>query len=235
MIKKINLLLLLLVLPAAAGLFADDNIDPLWQKAVKIAEQNNAWIPGKLHHTSRQLSGSGKIKSQESVIIDYQQNDQTVEAVFISGQRDNEPLTETDERIQEILKESMLDDSSLFYNFQGKDLKVTASDKTRIIGEHECRGFDYEFIKESDDSKDIRSWGTVWLENEKGIPLLNEMSFDPPRKMIKNMSIITHYNCAEDAWYMNKVQMSFSISLVLMKINMEIDRIYSKFWRFEKA
>lgn len=225
-------LFLLLLILAAALLLADDQSDPLWLKARQIAQQNEFWAPGKLEQNSFQKNGKGKVKSQESVIVNYQQNEVELETVFVSASRDGEPVGIDDKRVQSVLNEEVIKEGSLFHNFQGKDLIVTRTDAERTIDGNLCVGFDYSFIKPDDEGKDFKSWGTVWLENKKGIPLLNEMNITPPKKVVKYMKTTSYYNNSETEWYLQKADMTFKISLVIKTIIIDVKREYSDYWQY---
>ena len=212
---------------------ADDTEDPIWKKAGIIAKENSNLVPGELRQIARQTNKKGKVKSEESLLIRYEKIGEQVEAIYVSGERDGETMPEDDERVQSVLNENVLDNSSLFNNFQGNDLKVTKTSEFREIKGYNCLAFNYEFNKIDEEDNKISVTGKVWLEEENGIPLLNEAILESSKKVVKDMKVISHYHYGEDGWYMNEVYTSFRISLILMSIYIEMDRFYQNYWEYE--
>lgn len=229
--KKILVILAIII---AFQLQADDQNHPLWQKAKVIAEANWEWIPGTQEAVNIQKNKKGVVKSQEEMIINYALTDNAIESVFVSGKRDDKELDETDPSVAEMLKADMSpDNSSMFHNFEGKDMQVTYTSKTKEINGKVCSGFDYSFYKEDEQHGDLKSNGTVWLDQETGAPLLNEMNIEPPKKMIKEISTNTHYFFDGSDWYINEVVSKFRISALVINVNVESTIKFSDYWKFE--
>lgn len=224
----------MLVVTFTASIYADARTHPLWQKAKIIAQNNELWVPGKLEQTARQKNSKGKIKSEESIAVKHWQVGQGIGSSLISSDRDGKPIPQDDDRVQDLLSENLLDNSSLFYNFAGQNLLVTLQSEIRTIEGKQCRGFDYQFTRQNEKGKNLQSTGTVWIDTLTAIPILNEMQVQSPKKVVKNMTIRNQYNYDEKAWYIDKVEMRFQLSLLVVKYFMEIDRSYSDYWLFQE-
>jgi hypothetical protein len=228
--------ILIIVIVTLCSLWGDDSNHPLWEKAREITENNWLLVPGNLEQITYQKSGKGKLKSQETVSVEFAQVQAEVAAFLITAHRDGEELSIDDEKVAELMKEDMKpDNSSLFHNFKGRDLKVKLNGKSRVIEGQNCVGFDYSYTKEDGEfaGDGIPGWGTVWLHEESGAPLQNEMSFKPPAKAVKDMSITYHYHWGDEGWFKKQVEMKFLISILLIKYNIEVIRNYDNYWEYE--
>lgn len=227
--------LIILIIIFSIQLFADDQSDPLWQKASEIAKANWKWVPGVQEVINLQKNAKGKLKSEEKIVMSYEQLGNEIAASLISAQRDGKSITEEDESVQEILAEDMsADESSLFYNFSGHDLLVTKTSKTKNINGSTCIGFDYSYTKDDEERGEMKASGTAWLDSISGAPLLNEMQIEPPKKMIKEISFTSSYFFDGTNWYMSQVNTKFRLSTLVFKVNVESERNFDKYWLFEE-
>ena len=226
-------LILCIILMISATLFADDQNDALWKKAAAIAAANWDWVPGSQETINLQKNKKGAVKSEENIKITITQTEDGISSSLISATRDGEVLDENDDSVQSILKEDkMPDNSSLFHNFEGRNLNVTRTEEIEEIDGYSCLAFSYAYIKDDEERGEMNATGKVWLDQETGAPILNEMQIEPPKKMIKEISFNNHYFFDGTNWYMDNVQMKFRISTLIFKLNVESTINYSEFWKY---
>ncbi|MDP8209314.1 MAG: hypothetical protein RAO94_09380 [Candidatus Stygibacter australis] len=227
-------ILLFLIILSYLNIWADDTGDLLWQKAVIIAKENSHLITGELEQVTKLTNKKGKVKVEETILITYSQSGNDVVGRFESScSNGGKPVGQDDERIKSMLEEDMLNKEALFLNFKGTDLQVTKKPDIQEIKGHQCQRFDYEYYEYDDESnKNLRYWGKVWLDNENGIPLLDEGNLESPIKMMKDITIATFYHYGEDGWYIDEVNTSFRISMLIISAYTTICRYYRNYWEF---
>jgi len=228
-----NFLIVCIILALSITLLADDQNDALWLKAAEIAENNWNWVAGSQESINLQKNKKGKIKSEENIKIAIFQTEDGITANLISAMRDGEVLDENDDSVQSILKkDKMPDNSSLFHNFEGRNLNVTRTEEIEEIDGYSCLAFAYSYIKDDEERGETNATGKVWIDQETGAPILNEMQIEPPKKMIKEISFNNHYFFDGTNWYMDNVQMKFRLSTLIFKLNVESIINYTDFWKY---
>jgi hypothetical protein len=211
---------------AAAALAADEeggtNPAGLWQKALAVFQKNNDLIPHKMEVFSEMLDRQGRpdsvAKYYFNIIVDGQGNTRTELTQAIKDNRDITVETKKKMADRDDPKEKPAGKKKALTMSMGdtpfnpdKQQKVTvrAQAEKQLLFGRLCRRFDFSFKADmgGKDKEENPTWvGKAWLEENSGIPLKLEFSFEPLPKHVNNLWTIYLYevNAAGD-WVLKEI------------------------------
>jgi hypothetical protein len=132
--------------------------DPLWQKAVAIAEANKGWAPQSAVLRIEILNKRGEVEHKEEALLD-----------FTSKSKDESSFNSyVDPNSLNIV------DNSPFEPESQNDISLNTTPEIKDIEGKQCVKYEYIWRKGTEVLE-----GTAWLEKESGIPVKIESS---PRK-----------------------------------------------------
>lgn len=206
----------------AAAEDAGTNPSGLWQKALVVYQKNNDLIPNKMEVYSEMLDRQGRPDSVSkyyfNIIVDAQGKTRTE---LTKAFKDNQDVTlETNKKMEsrdaeqeksakkkETLSISMGD--TPFNPDQQKNVTARAHAEKQLLFGRMCRRFDFSFkaaMGRKDQAENPTWVGKAWLEENSGIPVKLEFSFEPLPKHVSNLWTIYLYevNAAGD-WVLKEI------------------------------
>lgn len=230
--KKFIILILLI---SVAIIWADDQQDPLWQKAVSIAEQNNNWVPGYLEVNISALDDSGNEMMTSSLMFSYELEDGEITGFYDGGKRSGNMIPENDQMVQQFLAQDMRpDQTSLFYNNENWNLAVTRSGKEDKINKKQCAEFTYTCDQPGEKGQTIPTTGSVWLDLETGVPVYQQQTLKPPVDMVEQLDNTIDYQYKNGEFYPKKLISITSVNAMGQKAKMKNTVKFKKYFRYEE-
>lgn len=205
---------------AAAG--AEANPPGLWQKALVVYQKNNDLIPHKMEIRSEMLDRQGRANSVSkyyfNIIADGQGKTRTELTQAFKDNRDVTEETKKDIAARDAPKEksagkketlSISMGDTPFNPEKQTNVTVRAHAEKQLLFGRMCRRFDFSFktdMGRKDRAKNPTWVGKAWLEENSGIPVKLEFSFEPLPKPINNLWTIYLYevNAAGD-WVLKEI------------------------------
>lgn len=212
--------------------------DPLWQKAMTIAEKNAQYIPGKtIYQTDIKNPKDSKDNSTIFVILKHQKKEtDTIETTIIEAKKDNKPMTEEERKEIDKLTERDLKPKKegIFFTKDPKKLKVKANNLQKQINGMTCKGYEFEFKNQDEKGKEQILQGIAWLEENSGAPLLMKFSMKKLPMFVKDLEIenLFYFNKKTEQWYSLKLTTSVDISVMLKKIKSVTEMKFSEYWEY---
>jgi hypothetical protein len=175
----------------------------LWEKAVRIAEQNRSWMPQELTVDMFTNNSKGKLEETSKSVIGFSINNGEVTPALISTKENG---INTTEKNKKTFSEDLNDYMPAYFGFDPfaeeyeKIIKVKASGKTNTIDKITCSGYDFNAVKDEEKIK-----GIAWLHSKEGHAIMIEY-FLPDTKedrvKISNIHSKTRFTkTAQGAWY----------------------------------
>ncbi len=179
--------------------------DNLWQKAVKVASENDNWVPGTVIHIEEVYSRIGVRQELNETYSSLQSNKSgEVELTFQRVIQNGRDVTE--EFVQEFGETLVLEESEycVEHPFSDSVLHVEYVQKgrrRRINGEN-CVLYEFTYKNEKG------TWeGSAWIEEQSGVPVvvdgtLVSVPLDEKWYTVSKLSISTEYiSTASGEWY----------------------------------
>ena len=228
--KKLMLLLLML---SMLSIWADEQIDPLWQKASDIASRNMNWVPGEMIVETSALNENGDKMMSISLMFSYELEDGDIAAYYDGGTRMGNLIPESDQMVQQILMQDMHPiDQSLFYNNESWNLQFKNTGITEKKLKHKCTIFEYTCEQPSEDGLAIPTTGKVWLDSETGAPVYNEQEMIPPQEMVEKITSKYTYDYKQGELTTKKMESVTSVNAMGQKGKMLNVAKFKKHWRY---
>ena len=124
--------------------------------------------------------------------------------------------------------------NEMFLETNKRNITVNRSRNTKIINDIHCQAYEVRYSP-SGKRKD-RVEGIVWLEIDKGVPVLSEMS--PTRKpvFVKSMDMNTYFGFDEEinVFFSEAAVINTSISFLGKRMNMVMTMTQEDFWFYTK-
>jgi hypothetical protein len=189
--------------------------DPLWQKAVAIAEANKGWIPGFGVLRIEILNKQGKLERQEETLLDFSKED--------AGEGSVEPYVDPSSL-------NIVGNSPFEPEFQN-EVSAHFAGEIRDIQGRQCYRYEYVWHRE----EEVLA-GTAWLQQDTGIPVKTESSRResvrskfPSRQCVKVM----FHNESYDVWFPQKMIMEIEAGLLSLGRSLRITLEYRDYRRTE--
>jgi hypothetical protein len=191
-----------ILLLAASSVPATDN---LWQKAIKVASENENWVPGRVTHIEEVYSRIGVRQELNETHSSLKSNNAgEVELTFQQVIQNGRDVTE--EFVQEFGETLVLeeDEYCVEHPFSDSVLHVQYVEKGRRRRINGINCVLYEFTYKNEKG----TWeGSAWIEEQSGVPVvvdgtLVSVPLDERWYTISKLSISTEYiSTAAGAWY----------------------------------
>lgn len=205
--------------------------DDLWQKAVKIAEQNQAWVPGLVVTRTEELGKKDKVKHVEEMQMKLSlgEDGQLAEDVTLFKDGKEVEYVPEEEEKSDDSEEVSLEISADFWNPDvQKMMTVTVRDQRKDILGKTCVAHD--FIQKITEKEHIK--GTAWIEENTGIPVEVQFTQNPLPKHVKQMtSTIRYQYISEGDWYPQEILMEASGGFLFIKKKFRITTSFSNYWK----
>jgi hypothetical protein len=187
------------------GICFSSETGSLWQKAVKVASENENWVPGTVIHIEEVYSRIGVRQELNETHSSLKYNNSgEVELTFQQVFQNGKDVTE--EFITEFGKTLVLEESEYRvehpFSDSGMHVEYTRNGRRRKINGKDCVYFQFTYENE----KGV--WeGSAWIEEQSGVPVvvdgtLVSVPLDERWYTISKLSICTEYITTDSgAWY----------------------------------
>lgn len=213
-------------LTTSLSLFAGSS-DPLWLRAVDIAESIHDWRPGEVRTVQEELDRKQRTKNREEyLMIARPGSDGTIVVehwMIEKGQR--KPYTPEDEEDEhEALSFGPLDRSAQDY------LAVRRLALTERVGEENCAVFDYAI---SPTNEPVKVSGRIWLNENSAELRKMTVELDPIPDDLKSLSMTYWFQSLEPGTIQpRKMLTDLSASVFLItkrfRITQECDAFFKR-------
>jgi hypothetical protein len=150
-------------------IFAQPDKDPLWQKAVEIAEKNVLWIPGLMVENETVFNQKGKLEERTERQIQFIRNEEGfIQTKLLKSVINGKDVSEEERKQIEGSDEHLEQDESdsPFAPRLQENVTAIRSPKTEWLNSVECVVFNY-----TQKTEDVSLKGKAWLAKDSGIPL----------------------------------------------------------------
>jgi hypothetical protein len=177
----------------------------LWQKAVKVASENENWVPGTVIHIEEVYSRLGVRQELNKTYSSLKSNNSgEVELTFQRVIQNGRDVTE--EFVQEFGETLVLEESEYCVEHPFSDsvlyVDYVQKGRRRRINEKNCVLYEFTYKNEKG------TWeGSAWIDEQSGVPVvvdgtLVSVPLDEKWYTISKLSISTEYiSTAAGAWY----------------------------------
>ena len=248
------LIILLRPVPAGAKPWASPQDEPradpsaLWQKAIEVFRKNSDWIPGKMSVLSEILDRKGRPDSVTRldfhILVDDLGNARTeLLQAFKNGKdvsaemKKKQALRETQEKTAAKKNDrytvSMGD--TPFNPDKQQQVTVRAQDEKQLLFGRMCRRFDFSFktaIRRNEKTENLTWIGKAWLDENSGIPIKLEFSFEPLPKNVHSFWTIYLYeiNAGED-WTLKEIHAQGQGGFLFIKKGFRSTTVFTEYRR----
>jgi hypothetical protein len=219
-----------IILAATAHTFAGSASDPLWQKALAVAQSNGDWVAG-LTITRSEVVYKGETNGVHEI---WQRSelgkDGEVTTRLAKVFEDGKDVTEQEKKKENGKKASTQPTGSPFSVESQARLFLTVTNRSRMIAGKDCVGYLFE-VRNTNAPK---TRGVAWLERATGIPVeLENVTLDPlPDKRMKEITITTRYESTTDGtWRVKEMWMLGKVSVFFIKADVRSTTSFRDYWK----
>lgn len=243
-ICRYNILCILIIgmfTPTASATIQDE----LWQKAVKIAEEN-IWIPGHVVQHEQVANTKGRIEEDTETHIQLVRGQEgKVVVKILKAVSNGKDVTEEarKEAEGEMELDEIIDSANPFTDVEQDNISVVRLDQDRIIQGRNCVAYQYRLNTLStvmETEKEMIIEGIAWIDETTGVPyeIQSEIKSVPIKEdklKINVLKQIDRYAYTEGEWIPveSVVNMDIEFKSFLMKFKGTINSIsqYSQHWK----
>jgi hypothetical protein len=208
--------------------------DPLWRKAVAVANSSSNWVPG-LIVTRTEVLHNGESKSVQEL---WQRSTPGTNGEVV---RRTVKALEDGKDVTKKQKAEVVDDGSKAAGMPRMSgshpfdpavqdrVSLKPTTETRLILGKQFIAYDFD-LRHTNGSL-VK--GKTWLEEATGWPAeIENMTFDPPLdKHFKRLAVTTRYEAGpEGRWQIKDVNMTGTVSVLLMKADVRSTTTFSEYW-----
>lgn len=219
--------------------------EPLWQRAVIIASQNQDLIPGAMYAHFNEFNSKGKLKKEEESwtrlslgsngdlhmeLAKHLENGVDITAEKKKGfdkknnKQENKQKSKNEFGVE-------LNDLNPFNPGNQENVTVTSLNHQESINGQPCSVFKYTRTI----SPGNYQIGKAWLDNSTGAPIRIDYTLDPLPAFVKELTCKVDYkNEPTGAWYPNKVEMDCKVSFLFFKAQIRNELGMDAFWKYQK-
>ena len=224
------------------------NPSGLWQKALDVFQKNSDWFPGKVTIFSEVLDRHGRSDSITKLYFNITVDDkgeirtELMQAIKngkdISADMKNKlQIREAQEEKTAKKKDTLtvsLADNPLNPDRQ-QDVTVRAHAEKQLLFGKICQRFDFSFkteIVRKDKAEKITWIGKAWLEENNGIPVKLEFSFEPLPKRVHSLWTIYLYDItATGDWVLKEIKVQGQGGFLFIKKSFRSTTSFSHYRR----
>ena len=205
--------------------------DPLWLKALAVAQANSDSVAGLVITRSEvvykgETNGVHELWERSSPGAHGETTTQTVKVL-----EDGKDVTarETKKKKAKAPKSSNQSSGNPFDADVQSRLLLVVTNQTRNITGNECVGYLFE-VRNTNGPK---THGLVWLEKETGVPKeIENMTLDPlPDKHLKQIAITSRYEMTTNGWHVKEMQTTGKVSMLFINAEFHSVTTFSEYWR----
>jgi hypothetical protein len=209
--------------------------DPLWQKALAIAQTNAGWVAGLIVTRSevvykRETNGVHEIWRRSTLGKDGEVVTSTVKVL-----EEGKDVTEQESKNEKGKKGKTKKGAEqglgnpFAIEIQPR-LFLTLTNRSRTIAGQDCLGYLFEVRN----TNALKTRGVAWLQRETGTPAeLENVTLTPlPDKHLKALTITTHYeSTADGAWRAREMRTTGKVSRFFINADFQSTTTFSEYWK----
>lgn len=231
--KKLFIIVMLL---CTMLIFAAGEEDPLWQKAVAVAEDNMDWVPGEMLISISALDDNGNEMMTSDLMFSFEEEDGEIVSYYDGGKRSGDLIPENDQMVQQFLMQDMTPDkSTIFYNNGTWNLKLKRLETQEEMMKQQCTVFSYTCELPGENNQSIPAEGKIWLNSESGIPVYQEQIMQPPVDMVEEINNKITYSYHKGDFTVKNLKSITSVNAMGQKAKMKNEIDFKKYWRYENS
>lgn len=209
--------------------------DPLWEKAVLVAESNMDWIPGMATMSIRELTLNGKVKNEVRIWIRLRPGDSGQVTSEISQYIENgkDITTEKKQSSQQGDGEGnsqwlqAMEDNP-FLPSQQQGVSASRSGEWDSINGYKCIPFIFTWQNKAGDFHA----GRAWLDEHTGAPVRVVMSPETLPMFVDSMITTVDYEYIErSAWFPTRMSIEGSGGILIFKRAFQMQMNFEEHWR----
>ncbi len=230
--KLVFIIILVFIISYVA---ADIAVDALWQKAQQIASDNWNLVPGRIEKEKKIFKKNGDIKVNKEVSINCSLIDNEITVQLIQARDGEKELTEDNKYVQrEIKADYVPDNHSIFHNNDQYNVTFENTHETVDLDGKKCLIYQLEFTM-LEEGKEVDYTGILWLDADSGIPYKLEQSCKKLPPTVKSFKETTHYTINQNGYWIKLSKITLmDVTVLFIKLKMEIKYDYSDYWVFPK-
>lgn len=234
-IRRAPTFILLLILAAIGGAFAETEIDhdSRWTTAVKLFSANERWIAGSIYLLSEELKKDGEIKSTETrELRTFVDGNSRLRTEIQYVEKNGEDITDEEKKKDE--QESADNDD----NDNGGGLpspfdpKIHDTVTARPTGEYDVingkRCSIYSFEMAGDEKRSYV--GSIWIEEATSVPVKLTASIEPLPLFVSFITLTVLYTDSPDQWVITDVYFEGAGSFLFVKRHFRTEMRFSDYF-----
>lgn len=209
--------------------------DPLWRKAVELADQNRTWVPGLVIVKANVFDGSGDLKdsyeywSKQTASIDGSVKNETLRSL-----KNGQPIASEKRRARSEKPRNMPRlDTHAFLPQEQERVNAVRTGELRMFEGVSCVAF--QFLHKPADSKVALS-GTAWLDEGTGRPMFVQLAPNPLPPFVKNLLFTVSFPAMTGAeWYPSALRIEGAGGFAFFKRSFNSTLQFSDYWKQQKT
>lgn len=209
--------------------------DPLWRKAVELADQNRTWVPGLVVVKANVFYGSGDLKdsyeywSRQSAASDGSVKNETLRSL-----KNGQPIAPEKKRPRSERSRNMPRfDTHAFLPQEQERVSAERTGQVRTFEGIPCAAF--RFTHKPTDSR-IALSGTAWLDEATGRPMFVQLAPNPLPPFVRNLLFTVSFPAMNGAeWYPSELRIEGAGGIAFFKRSFNSTLAFSDYWKRQKA
>lgn len=205
--------------------------DPLWRKAVELADQNRTWVPGLVIVKASVFDGSGGLRdSYEYWSKQTASADGTVKNETLVSLKNGQPIAPGKKRPRSERSRSMPRfDTHAFLPQEQQRVIAVRTGEARTFEGVPCVAF--RFTHKPAESKVALS-GTAWLDEVTGRPMFVQLSPNPLPPFVRNLLFTVSFPALNgEEWYPSELRIEGAGGIAFFKRSFNSTLAFSDYWK----
>lgn len=208
--------------------------DPLWRKAVELAELNRTWVPGLVIVKANVFDGSGDLRdSYEYWSKQTASSDGSVKNETLRSLKNGQPIAPEKKRPRSERTRNMPRfDTHAFLPQEQERVSAVRTGQARTFEGVPCVAF--RVTHKPADSRVALS-GTAWLDEVTGRPIFVQLAPNPLPPFVKNLLFTVSFPAMTGAeWYPSALRIEGAGGFAFFKRSFNSTLEFSDYWKRQK-
>jgi hypothetical protein len=214
--------------------------DARWNRAVSIYAKNQDWLPRSMVILTEELNNEDEVQSWElQRLAVFKNSDGEMDSRILSAEKNGEDVTEERRKNPQSgnpMAGAPENEDSDFSSFQKSPfdpeeqpgVSYRRTGKSRWIDGRRTYEYSFEHLHE----KDRKTFGSAWLADDSGAPILVAISMEPLPTFVHHLEAKLYYRFDADAeWYMKKMSFEGRGGFLFIRKNIRSTITFSDYIR----
>jgi len=210
-------------------------MDPLWRKAVELADHNRTWVPGLVILKANVFDGSGDLKdSYEYWSKQSASSDGSVKNETLRSLKNGQPIAPEKKRPRSERSRNMPRfDTHAFLPSEQERVSAVRTGQARTFEGVPCVAF--RFTHKPADSR-IALSGTAWLDQATGRPMFVQLAPNPLPPFVKNLLFTVSFAAMTgEEWYPSELRIEGAGGFAFFKRSFRSTMAFSDYWKRQQT